>query len=225
MTMDSKYHTQMIQNPRAHNQVTAIQDAQLEERQSLDALKVFVGRACEVLGLWKILTEHQFHLIVDLLSPEHQAILTNASFKDLFANAQELLYSLIVNMINSYLEDNASVDQISLKLREICPSLYKHEDAVCSQANEILLVSKKKQNLHEKEELLYSALNLCKDVAPNLNLNVVCQKFILNEFYQGVLDLCVTCAKKTDDKNIGLYYYKSNKPTNDQDGYQAYVKR
>jgi hypothetical protein len=32
-----------------------------------------------------------------------------------------------------YLDDNASVDAISSKLREVCPSLYRREDAACSK--------------------------------------------------------------------------------------------
>jgi hypothetical protein len=32
-----------------------------------------------------------------------------------------------------YLDDNASVDAISCKLREVCPSLYRREDAACSK--------------------------------------------------------------------------------------------
>jgi nuclear pore complex protein Nup155 len=44
------------------------QEAQLEEKRSLDALKVFVAHTCEVLGMWRILCEHQFHVVADVLS-------------------------------------------------------------------------------------------------------------------------------------------------------------
>ena len=42
-------------------------EAQLEEKMSLLALKTLVTHACEVLGLWKILCEHQFHIIAEML--------------------------------------------------------------------------------------------------------------------------------------------------------------
>lgn len=42
-------------------------EVQLEEKMSLLALKGFVSHACEVLGLWKILCEHQFHVIAEML--------------------------------------------------------------------------------------------------------------------------------------------------------------
>jgi len=44
------------------------QEPIVEERNSLDALKVFITHACEVLGLWKILCENQLNNIVNCLS-------------------------------------------------------------------------------------------------------------------------------------------------------------
>lgn len=44
------------------------QEPIVEERNSLDALKVFITHACEVLGLWKILCENQLNNIVSCLS-------------------------------------------------------------------------------------------------------------------------------------------------------------
>lgn len=47
---------------------THFQEPIVEERNSLDALKVFVTHTCEVLGLWKILCENQLNNIVNSLS-------------------------------------------------------------------------------------------------------------------------------------------------------------
>lgn len=106
-----------------------IQDAQLEERQSLDAFKTFVCHACQVVGLWRILCEHQFHNLVASIPENQQQILQNITFKDLFLYRQDLCLLLITALVESYLGDNASVDSISAKLREVCPHLYRTEDA------------------------------------------------------------------------------------------------
>lgn len=45
-----------------------LQEVQLQEKRSLDALKVFVDHACQVLGFWKIMCEHQFHVITSALN-------------------------------------------------------------------------------------------------------------------------------------------------------------
>ncbi|XP_043248349.1 nuclear pore complex protein Nup154 isoform X2 [Colletes gigas] len=124
-----------------------------------------------------------------------------------------------------YLGDNASVDVVSQRLREVCPNLYRSEDAVCSKANEIILKAKSCMNSEEKECYLQSALKLCKEVAPRLNLSAVCQQFIACQFYSGVLELCLTCAERVDPNNAALHYYKNNEPNEDQEGGFAYMKR
>lgn len=107
----------------------SIQDAQLEERQSLDAFKTFACHTCQVMGLWRILCEHQFHTLVASIPENQQQILQNTTFKDLFLYRQDMCLVLITALVESYLGDNASVDSISAKLREVCPHLYRTEDA------------------------------------------------------------------------------------------------
>lgn len=116
-----------------------IQDAQLEERQSLDAFKTFVCHCCQVLGLWRILCEHQFHTLVAVIPESHQQILQNTIFKDLFLYRQDMCLVLITALVDSYLGDNASVDSISAKLREVCPHLYRTEDAAYSKVFSIYI--------------------------------------------------------------------------------------
>ena len=40
-----------------------------EESASLKQLQALVGIACEYLGLWKILCDHQFHVIAGAITP------------------------------------------------------------------------------------------------------------------------------------------------------------
>ncbi len=69
--------------------------------------------------------------------------------------------ALIRCLINRYLNDMAATDAISARLREICPSLYSTEDAVCSKANEMLQVVKASKNKVEKETSLKESLQVC----------------------------------------------------------------
>lgn len=109
------------------------QDAQLEEKHSLDALKSFINHCCQVIGLWKVLCEHQFHFLIDSLQDTQKQIIQNTTFKDLLLYGKDLCSLLITKLISSYLGDNASVDSISIKLRDICPDLYRVEDAAYSK--------------------------------------------------------------------------------------------
>jgi hypothetical protein len=45
----------------------------------------------------------------------------------------EHIDSDVSRCVYRYLDDNASVDAVSSKLREVCPSLYRSEDAACSK--------------------------------------------------------------------------------------------
>ena len=60
----------------------------------------------------------------------------------------------VSNLIIStrYHGDNASSDAISERLRDICPNLYRIEDAKLAKANEIILSSKANPNKIEKEK-------------------------------------------------------------------------
>lgn len=46
-----------------------LHDLYLQEKKSLNALKSFVSRASEILNLWRVLYDHQFHLVAATLSP------------------------------------------------------------------------------------------------------------------------------------------------------------
>nr|CAD7193577.1 unnamed protein product [Timema douglasi] len=190
-------------------QRTVGQEALIQEKNSLTVLKEFISNTREVLGLWKILCEHQFHFIADSLTKEQQNQLALMTFRNLILVGQELCSLLINNIINRYLNDNASVDAISTKLREVCPNLYKSEDAACSKANEMLLTAKNLQNKEEREEKLKEALEWFSSV----------------QYYQGVLELVMVCASRVDTKNVALDFYKNNEPSEDLEGFNALFNR
>lgn len=209
-----------------------------------------VEHACEVLALWKILCEHQFHLLVQTIPVDEQKVLAQCSFRyvsytkfdlvvliltpllfhclicsDLVLSRSDTCALLIVSLINTYLKDNASVGSISEKLRDVCPNLYRHEDAVSNKATEILLTSKTCLDSDEQRDKMHTALQLCKDAAPHLPLPQICHQFKAANFYQGVIELCATCADKIDPNGAALHYYKSNEPIEDQEGYVAFTAR
>ncbi|XP_013146024.1 PREDICTED: nuclear pore complex protein Nup155 [Papilio polytes] len=196
-----------------------------DEHASLHALKLFITMAIEMLSLWKVLCEHQFHVIAASLPPDQQSALQAASFRELLVGGQEVACLLLGSLVAGYLRDNASVDGISQKLRQFCPTLYRQEDATCSKANELLIFAKQQKNPAEREEMLQHALKLCKDVAPNVNLPLICSKLVSVGFYSGVVELCVACATKMDPQDKAVHYYKSDQPSQDREGHLTYYRR
>lgn len=180
---------------------------------------------CEVIALWKILCEHQFNLLFQALPQDEQNSLASCTFRDLILSRTETCAHFIVVLLNSYLNDNTTVSSISSKLRDDCPTLYRHEDAVLYKATEILMHSKTCADPEERQNNLYMALQLCKDAAPDLPLTNICQQFTAAKYYQGVIELCAVCASKKDPNNAALHYYNNNEPIEDQEGYTAYTTR
>lgn len=208
------------------------EEAFVEEKKSLDALFNFIKYVCEVVSLWKILCEHQMHILFNQLPTEHRQIIETCTFRDLILVRTDLCAYLIVTVINSYLNDNASVKAISEKLREVCPTLYRNEDAVSHKATEILKLSKTCTNEDERHESFLKALELCCQAAPKLPLGNICQQFTAAGFYEGVIKLCTVFANKLDPNETALHFYRNNYPfeTNqmqakDQEGYIAYSNR
>lgn len=126
----------------------------MQERKSLTALKQLVEHTGQVLGLWKILCDHQLHLLGQLMSAELKCQLQSILFRDLILNGADTCMLLISALVDRYLDDSANTDAISGKLREVCPSLYRTEDALCTKINEQLMKASVEQNRAEKERLL-----------------------------------------------------------------------
>jgi nuclear pore complex protein Nup155 len=68
------------------------------------------------------------------------------NFRNIIQEGRDICCVLISSLINRYLDGNTSVDTISCKLIEVCPNLYRREDAACSKASEMLLSAKTVRN-------------------------------------------------------------------------------
>ncbi|KAG8259975.1 hypothetical protein J6590_107417, partial [Homalodisca vitripennis] len=66
---------------------------------------------------------------------------------------------------------------------------------------------------------------LCKEVAPQINLSGICRQLVACHYYNGVVELVLECAAKCDPKDIALHYYTTTQPGDDTLGYQAYAQR
>lgn len=84
--------------------------------------------------------------------------------------------------------------------------------------------AKLQQNADERNELVVTALDICKTVAPHLNLQDICQQFVALKAYYAVVELCICCAKKRDPERFGEHFFQSGERSN-QDTYKYYVER
>ncbi|GIY20511.1 nuclear pore complex protein Nup155, partial [Caerostris extrusa] len=200
-------------------------DAELQERISLANFQQLVNYTYEMLALWKVLCDHEFETVLQFLSQTQQELMKLLTFKDFIVDGKELSVCLTNALINFYLEDSASTGTISQLLRELCPSIYRIEDATVSRAHEIVLNAKNTLNKADKEQELYEALKLCQSIAPNVDLELMCGLFRSAGFYHGIIDLCLCCAQRRDPQGLALHFYKNGEPQDDQQGQQAFGSR
>jgi nuclear pore complex protein Nup155 len=231
-TKFNDYQQSIMNNNFSSQNQSRMEEAHIEETKSIDALFSFLKFSCEFFELWKILCEHQLHLLVEQLSLEHREVLFACTFRDIILYRSDLSGMLIVSIINSYLKDNASVKIISEKLRDVCPNLYSNEDAILHRVTEILRLSRNIISIDEKQENYFKALDLCCQAIPKLPLTAVCQQFMMAGFYDGVIKLCLLFAKKIDPNESAKHFYKNNYrldpkeiPMNDRESYNVFIAR
>lgn len=195
------------------------------ERVSLMALKLLLEQSREVLRLISELTTHNFTAILGGLQKEMREQLKTITLRDLVLTGRDICRSLIMALLDRYHGDNASSDAISERLRDICPNLYRIEDAKLAKANEIILSSKANPNKMEKEKGFKEAVTLCKQIGHHVNITGICSQLASGGAYEGVVDLCLSVASQRDPTGRALHYYKNNEPAEDHQGYMAFTAR
>ncbi len=177
-----------------------------------------------MLGLWKVVCDHQFHLVAAALPVEEQNMLRGMYFRDLMISGpgRELCNRLVQTVVDMYLKDNASTDAISHRLREICPTLYASEDAISSKAHEMLIAARASNvDSSERSRLMRDAVGMCKDIAGRINLDVLVSHLTAVHYYDGAVEIALAAAAKRDPQGLGLHYYKNGEPVDDHQGLQA----
>ncbi|CAG7786478.1 unnamed protein product [Allacma fusca] len=193
---------------------------QEQEKNSIAALRNFLSLTLEVLGMWKLLCEHQFHIVLHGVDDR----LHNSTMKELVVNGYSTVAIIINALVSKYLGDNAAVDAISIRLREVCPTLFKNEDAIGSKVAEILAKVKIISDRRDREGMLQEALHLCEEICGHGRINIrnFCKQFAELGFPQGAVRLCLSSAQASDPNQLALMTLRNS---NDSTALQAYQKR
>lgn len=203
----------------------ALTDSQAIERSFIFGLFKLIEHCVEVLNLWKLLCVHQFHVIVAILANEKQTQLSNMTFKELIVYGNEMTTLLASALVRRFIEDNSTTDIINKRLQDLCPSIYKNENALHAKAHEMVLKAKSLANENDRKMLLDNALELCKKIGPRINLGSVCELFQSVHWYEAVVDICLSTAQNCDPQNLALHYFKNKEHIDDQQGNAAFNSR
>ena len=200
-------------------------DVFANERNSLHFLLKLIEHCIEVLGLWKLLVDHQFHAITAIIPTEKQTQLVSMTFKELVIYGNEMTTLLASALVRRFIEDNSTTDIINKRLQEVCPSIYKNENALHAKAHELVTKAKTIVNPTDRANQLETALNLCKKIGARINLPAVCELFQSVQWYEAVVDICLLTAQNRDSQNLGLHYYRNGEQQEDQSGFHAFIAR
>ena len=149
----------------------------MQKKKSFLAMKQLLDHSFEVLDLWKVLCDHQLYLLGQSLQTGLRMSLKTMLFRDLILPGGDTCVGLINSLIHRYLDYAASTDVISKTLKQVCPSLYRNEDALCTKVKEQLPKARTTSRT-DRERLLQQTLNPCKQKPARINLAHVCQQLI-----------------------------------------------
>ena len=174
----------------------------------------------EVLSLWQLLAESTISAVTSQLTDDELRHLRELKFNELVCSKPGVLLCqrLITVLVSCFLDDNASITTLSNRLRQICPSLFSSDDAICSKATEILSVARHHTNKCDVRQKCQESLSLFMQIASSVNLSAVTQQFSAVQFWDGIVALTLECADKRDPQGLALHYYKNNEPIDDVDG-------
>lgn len=203
---------------------------EFDEAASLRQLSLLVEAAGQLLSLWSLLCEHQFHVISSKLPPEEQQRLLASTFSQLILENRDVNKSLVSGLIELYIEEHAAFDVISARLQQHCPLFYTALDQALNKGNEYVNAAKAASNGADKERLLDEALKnyrvLCSTAANSpsttIDLSSICSRLASVCAYSGVVQLVLVAAANRDPNNLALHYYLNNKPIGDLLGEKHY---
>ncbi|KAM7443523.1 hypothetical protein ABFA07_007737 [Porites harrisoni] len=200
-------------------------EAFVAEKNFLINFKSLIDRSIETLHLWQVLNEHNFEEVILHLEPVIRDRLKHIKFRDLITTGQEICSALIDSLIKCYLDDSASTDAISERLRDVCPNLFSNDDAVSTKAGELLMLAKRSRDKTEQERILRDSLQCYRQVTHQIKLDAICSHFESVRFYEGVVDLCLQAAVKCDPQGLALHFYRNGEPHGDVQGEEAFLAR
>ena len=201
--------------------------ALFREKQSLMMLRQLVVDCLQILGLWSVVVEHAVAQVVARLSPDILNTIQHTQFRDLVVSpgGRDVAVKLVHCLVETYLNDSANTDAISNRLRQLCPSLYRQEDALSSKAHELLLAAAKLGHGSEKEKMIGEAVGIAVQIAAHLHLDVMVSHLTACQAYTRVVEVCLAAAAKRDPSGLAAHFYNSGENSEDTAGVAAFLGR
>eukprot|EP00252_Welwitschia_mirabilis_P023299 TRINITY_DN6559_c0_g2_i1.p1 TRINITY_DN6559_c0_g2~~TRINITY_DN6559_c0_g2_i1.p1 ORF type:complete len:880 (+),score=196.36 TRINITY_DN6559_c0_g2_i1:194-2641(+) len=182
--------------PHNPNELTAM------EVRGMECIRRLLRRSGEALWLLQLLSQHHVARLAQSLDDTLRHKLAQLTFHQLVCSEEgdQIAAKLLAALVQYYIgpDGRGTVDDISVKLREGCPSYYNDSDYKFFQAVELLERASASTNSEQRERLAKEALSLLLAVSESVDLLAVCPRFEDLRFYEAVVELPLHKAKNLD---------------------------
>ncbi|CAN6191562.1 unnamed protein product [Urochloa humidicola] len=180
---------------------TSAELAAMEVR-AMECLRRLLRRSGEALFLLQLICQHNVARLAQTLGNDLRKKLVQLTFHQLVCSedGDQLAMRLISALMEYYIgpEGRGTVEEISTKLREGCPSYFNESDYKYYLAVECLERASMTHNPDEREILARDAFNLLTKIPDSADLSAICKRFENLRFYEAVVRLPLQKAQSLD---------------------------
>ncbi|GFZ15839.1 nucleoporin 155 [Actinidia rufa] len=168
----------------------------------MECIRQLLLRCAEALFLLQLLSQHQVTRLVQNFDANLCQALVQLTFHQLVCSEEgdQLATRLISALMEYYTgpDGRGTVDDISGRLRDGCPSYFKESDYKFYLAVECLERATVTSDAEERENLTREAFNYLNKVPESADLRTVCKHFADLRFYEAVVHLSLQKAHAMD---------------------------
>ncbi|KAG2297947.1 hypothetical protein Bca52824_034419 [Brassica carinata] len=172
------------------------------EVRAMECIRQLLLRSADALFLLQLLSQHHVARLVQGLDANLKQALVQLTFHQLVCSEEgDQIATRLVSAVMEYytgLDGRGTVDDISGRLREGCPSYFKESDYKFFLAVERLERAALALDAEEKENVAREAFRFLSKVPGSADLRTVCKRFEELRFYEAVVCLPLQKAQALD---------------------------
>ncbi|KAL4574340.1 hypothetical protein LXL04_021169 [Taraxacum kok-saghyz] len=172
------------------------------EVRAMECVRQLLLRCGEALFLLQLLSRHHVTRLLQAFDQTTKQALTQLTFHQLACSEEG--DKLATRLYYTGPDGRGTVDDISGRLREGCPSFYKESDYKFYLAVECLEKAANASNNEERETLARDAFSKLSGVPESADLQTVCKRFEDLRFYEAVVRLPLQKAEALDPNGDAL---------------------
>ncbi|KAL0409016.1 UNVERIFIED_CONTAM: Nuclear pore complex protein [Sesamum radiatum] len=172
------------------------------EVRAMECIRQLLLRCGEALFLLQLLSQHLVARLIQSFDSNTRQAMVQLTFHQLVCSERgDRLATRLISALMEYYtgpDGRGTVDDISNRLRDGCPSYYKESDYKFYVAVEYLERAAATSDTEERENLAREAFNNLSKIPESADLQTVCKRFEDLRFYEAVVRLPLQKAQAVD---------------------------